>query len=333
MSKSLGNVIAPQDVMKQHGADILRLWVVGSDYSEDLRIGAGDPEAPGRRLSPAAQHAALSAGHPRRLHARPSGCRRAQMPELERWVLHRLAELDGVVRRGIDDFDFHSLFTALHNFCAVDLSAFYFDIRKDALYCDRPDSPRRRAARTVLDAAVRLPDRLAGADPAASPPRRPGSPGIRRAEAQRPSAGSSRTSPAAWRDEALARALGARPRGLRRVVTGALELERAREAHRLEPAGGADGLRRRRPTWPALRRTSTSPSSCITAAIELIEAAAAAGRLHPRRRAGRRRGARRWRRATNAQRCWQVLPEVGADPAAPDLCRRCPMRSTPLAAA
>ena len=73
------------------------------------------------------------------------------MPELERWVLHRLAELDGTVRRAIADYDFHGMFTALHNFCAVDLSAFYFDIRKDRLYCDAADDPARRATRTVMD--------------------------------------------------------------------------------------------------------------------------------------------------------------------------------------
>src|SRR3546814_10241681 len=71
------------------------------------------------------------------------------MPELERWVLHRLWEMDGLVRRCIADYEFHTLWTALHTFCAVDLSAFYFDIRKDSLYCDRPDSLRRRACRTV----------------------------------------------------------------------------------------------------------------------------------------------------------------------------------------
>src|SRR5206468_3022506 len=75
----------------------------------------------------------------------------AEMPELERWVLHRLAELDRLVRQSIADYDFHDLFTALHNFCAVDLSAFYFDIRKDRLYCDAADDLRRRATRTVLD--------------------------------------------------------------------------------------------------------------------------------------------------------------------------------------
>src|SRR3546814_17322987 len=72
------------------------------------------------------------------------------MPELERWVLHRIAELDGLVRRCTDDFDFHTLFTQVHQFCAVDLSAFYFDVRKDSLYCDRPDTDRRRALRPVM---------------------------------------------------------------------------------------------------------------------------------------------------------------------------------------
>src|SRR5260370_28826561 len=73
------------------------------------------------------------------------------MPELDRWVLHRLAELDDLVRRSVETFDFHGMFAALYSFCGTDLSAFYFDIRKDRLYCDAPDDVRRRAARTVLD--------------------------------------------------------------------------------------------------------------------------------------------------------------------------------------
>ena len=73
-----------------------------------------------------------------------------QMPELERWVLHRLTELDEHVRGSIEDFDFHAMFTALHNFCATELSAFYLDIRKDSLYCDAAGSHRRRSARTVF---------------------------------------------------------------------------------------------------------------------------------------------------------------------------------------
>src|SRR3546814_5016029 len=76
----------------------------------------------------------------------------AEMPEPERWVLHRLVELDVLVRQAVEDYDFHAMAIALHNFCAVDLSAFYFDVRKDSLYCDAPSSTRRRAVRTVLDA-------------------------------------------------------------------------------------------------------------------------------------------------------------------------------------
>ena len=73
------------------------------------------------------------------------------MPELERWVLHRLTELDARIRAAVQSYDWTGVYPELHNFCATDLSAFYFDVRKDAIYCDRPDSLRRRAARTVLD--------------------------------------------------------------------------------------------------------------------------------------------------------------------------------------
>ncbi len=150
MSKSLKNVTAPQEVVDKYGADILRLWVVGSDYSEDLRIGPEILKSQAdlyRRLRNTLRYllgALADFSEEERIDV-------AEMPELERWVLHRLTELDGVVRKGIDDYDFHALFTALHNFCAVDLSAFYFDVRKDSLYCDRPNSVTRRSVRTVLD--------------------------------------------------------------------------------------------------------------------------------------------------------------------------------------
>ena len=151
MSKSLGNVIRPAAdhaaERRRHPAPLggrLRLFR-GSPHRP------GDPEAPQRRLSPVAQHAALSAGCARRLSDRDEAVGVEAMPELERWVLHRLAELDGSSGVRSRRFDFHGMFTALHNFCAVDLSAFYFDIRKDRLYCDAPDDRRRRAVRTVLD--------------------------------------------------------------------------------------------------------------------------------------------------------------------------------------
>ena len=98
MSKSLGNVTAPQEVADKYGVDILRLWVMMSDTSEDLRIGPGNPEAAGGAVSPSAQHAALAAGQSRRLRRRASALPYAEMPELEKWVLHRLSELDARVR-------------------------------------------------------------------------------------------------------------------------------------------------------------------------------------------------------------------------------------------
>ena len=162
MSKSLGNVIAPDDVMKQSGADILRLWVVASDYAEDLRIGPEILKHMGdayRRLRNTLRYllGALAGFSP------DETVPAAEMPELERWVLHRLAELDRTVCQAIADYDFHGMFTALHNFCAVDLSAFYFDIRKDRLYCDAADDLARRATRTVMDRDLRLPGALARA--------------------------------------------------------------------------------------------------------------------------------------------------------------------------
>ncbi|KHQ55336.1 isoleucine--tRNA ligase [Mameliella alba] len=149
MSKSLGNTVAPEDVTKQYGADILRLWVAQADYTADLRIG---PEilkgtADGyRRLRNTLRYMLGAVTHfteDQRVDAK-------DMPELERYILHRLAELDHVVREGYAAYDFQGVYQQLFNFCTVELSAFYFDIRKDALYCDG-DTARRRAARTVMD--------------------------------------------------------------------------------------------------------------------------------------------------------------------------------------
>ena len=150
MSKSLGNTVAPEEVVKQYGADILRLWVAQCDYTADLRIG---PEilkgvADGyRRLRNTMRFMLGSLAHH---DAERDQVAPADMPELERWVLHRLAELDAKVREGYAAYDFQGVFKALFNFCTVDLSSFYFDIRKDALYCDG-DTERRRAALCTLD--------------------------------------------------------------------------------------------------------------------------------------------------------------------------------------
>ena len=150
MSKSLGNTTAPQQVTESLGADILRLWVVNSDVSEDLRIGPEILKQQAelyRRLRNTLRWllGSLDGWDERERLPHP------ELPELERWVLHRLTELDARVRAALETHDWTGVYPELHAFCSADLSAFYFDVRKDALYCDAPDSLRRRAARTVLD--------------------------------------------------------------------------------------------------------------------------------------------------------------------------------------
>jgi isoleucyl-tRNA synthetase len=155
MSKSLGNVVDPLKIMDESGADILRLWVASTDYFEDVRIGkeilSGTTDAY-RKLRNTFRY----------LLGALDGFTDAEkvpvsvMPELERWVLHRLATLDGELRQAANDYEFNRYTRALAAFANEDLSAFFFDIRKDVLYCDLgpqlPEgTPKRRAYRTVLD--------------------------------------------------------------------------------------------------------------------------------------------------------------------------------------
>ena len=154
MSKSLGNVVAPQKVIEQNGADILRLWVVSSDYYDDLRIG---PEIIKRQ----SDHYRRIRNSLRYLLGAGAGFSadealpKHDMPELEQWILHRLCELDRFIKQKTQSYEFHALFTAIHEFCNNDLSAFYFDIRKDCLYCDDKNAKHRRACRTVMDKILR----------------------------------------------------------------------------------------------------------------------------------------------------------------------------------
>jgi isoleucyl-tRNA synthetase len=150
MSKSAGNVIAPQDVIKQSGAEILRLWVSAQDYREDIRI------------SPEILTHLIEAYRKIRNTCRfllsnlydfdPTKDRvpYEQLPELDRWALMKLGELIQKVRQAYEDFEFHAIFHALNNFCSVDLSAVYLDILKDRLYTFRADSDLRRGSQTVL---------------------------------------------------------------------------------------------------------------------------------------------------------------------------------------
>ncbi len=152
MSKSKGNVIDPLKMMDQYGADIIRLWVMLSDYNEDIRIGKDTLKNTSdlyRRIRNTLRFL-LGALDGFNAAERVSRDEYANMPELERYMLDRLANMDEFVRGCIENYEFGKLAKALHDFCNQELSAFYFDIRKDSLYCDRTDSFERRACRTVM---------------------------------------------------------------------------------------------------------------------------------------------------------------------------------------
>jgi len=150
MSKSLGNGIEPQKIIKQYGADILRLWVTSTDYMNDHRIGDDIIKAQTEAYRKIRNTMRFMLGNLNDF-SEDEKLPLDEMPELERWVLHRLHELDALNREAIGNYNYNRIYTALYNFCTVDLSAFYFDIRKDCLYCDAHSSIRRRATRTVLD--------------------------------------------------------------------------------------------------------------------------------------------------------------------------------------
>lgn len=314
MSKSMGNVVAPQEVFEKLGADILRLWVVASDYTQDLRLGNEILKQMGdlyRRFRNTLRYllGALD-GMSEAERVKP-----ADMPELERWVLHRLHEIDGEIRAAIQRYDFNHLQILLHNFCANDLSAFYFDIRKDSLYCDRPDSLRRRATRTVMDMVfnhltIWLAPILCFTAEEAYLARHAGTEGSIHLQ----------TFPAVpqeWHQPALA-AKWERIREIRRVVTGAMELARndkqigsSLQAH---PELHLPAEDRR------LLDGMNFAEICIASNITLSDAPVPAAAFTLADIAGvgvvmaQAVGEK-------CERCWQVLPEVTS--AQGQLCNRC----------
>src|SRR5438128_4581530 len=160
MSQSLGNVIGLDDLLPKYGAEILRLWVAAEDYTQDIRVSLEilDRLADAyRRMRNTFRFLLGNLGDFDPARDRQSY---ARLDEVDRWVLDRLARLIGRVRRAYDEYEFHTVFHGVHNFCAVDLSALYLDIIKDRLYTSLPDDPRRRAAQTVcydvLSALARL---------------------------------------------------------------------------------------------------------------------------------------------------------------------------------
>ena len=324
MSKSLGNTVAPQDVIKSSGADILRMWVCASDYADDLRIGPEILKTTAdtyRKLRNTIRWMLGSLAHFRE----SDRVAHADMPGLERYMLHRLAELDEGVRKSYAEFDYKRIFAALTQFMTVDLSAFYFDIRKDALYCDPISSLTRKACLTVIDEVFRttviwLAPMLCFTAEEAFRSRYPDNNRSVHLETFPDIA-------AAWRDEELARAWGD-IRRVRRVVTGALEIERAnkRIGSSLEAAPAvyiadpqllhavAAELAGERGETGLAEIAITSGASVVAgegpaAAFRLDDVPGVAVEFRPAE-------------GVKCARSWKIQPDVGADPNYPDVTPR-----------
>jgi isoleucyl-tRNA synthetase len=316
MSKSLGNAVDPLKIIQQSGAEIIRLWTMSCDYSEDQRIGPEIIKANTDAYRKIRNSFRFLLGNLADFDEAQKVAH-ADMPELERYMLHRLAELDALVRDNYQHFDFRKIYQTLFNFMTVDLSAFYFDIRKDTLYCDADSSLERRACRTVMDIAFHCLTRWLA--PVLS---------FTTEEVWQSRFGVSDDSvhlqqffeiAADWQDKELA-AKWDNIRKVRRVVTGALEVERRdkRIGSSLEAA-------------PIVHITDVNLRAavdgqnmadiCITSQIKLTDAAAPAEAFTldevtgvavvPQLAEGKK-----------CQRSWKILPEVGSVDGYPDLTPR-----------
>ena len=316
MSKSLGNAVDPLKVIQQSGAEIIRLWTVSCDYSEDQRIG---PEIIKANTD---AYRKLRNGF-RFLLGNLAGfdesekVAHADMPELERYMLHRLAELDALVRHNYNHFDFRKIYQALFNFMTVDLSAFYFDIRKDTLYCDPHSSVERRASRTFMDIAFHCLTRWLA--PVLC---------FTTEEVWQSRFGVSGdsvhlqtfiTPDDAWTDEALA-SKWEKIRNVRRVVTGALEIER-REKRIGSSLEAAPIVYIEDADLQAVLNGQNMADICITSQIDIRHQAAPDGafRLDEVSGVGVEPA---MAQGQKCQRSWKILPEVGSVDGYPDLSPR-----------
>ncbi|WP_449396685.1 isoleucine--tRNA ligase [Devosia riboflavina] len=316
MSKSLGNTVAPQDIIKQYGADILRLWVASSDYSEDLRLGKEIVQTTVdgyRKLRNTLRWLLGNLAH----FKADDVVDFRDMPELERLMLHRLAQLDVGVRSAYKEYDYRKVVSLLTNFMNIELSAFYFDIRKDTLYCDPISSVKRRSALTVLDHLFNaltawLAPILVFTMEECWLERHPGEnelvhlrlfPDI----------------PAEWLDDDLANKWQL-IRGVRRVVTGALEIER-REKRIGSSLEAAPKVFVSDARYIEALEGQDLAEIAITSAIAVSEGEGPAEAfkldevpgvsVEPALAEG-----------TRCARSWKVLPEVGSDAEYPDVTLR-----------
>jgi isoleucyl-tRNA synthetase len=316
MSKSLGNTVAPQDVIKNSGADILRLWVAASEYADDLRIG---PEIlktfveTYRKMRNTLRWMLGTLAHYDPQHT----VGLAEMPELERLMLHRLTELDDIICKAYAEYDYKRVVAVLSQFMNTDLSAFYFDVRKDALYCEPYSSVKRRAALEVIDQIFRcttvwLAPLLCFTAEESWLARFP-------SETRSVHLELFPELPTAWRDDALPQKWQT-VRRVRSVVTGALEIERANKTIGSSLEAAPQVYVSDEAVIKALDGVDLA-EICITSALELKAGAAPAGAFTlgevagvgvvPRKASG-----------TKCARSWRITTDVGSDPDYPDLSAR-----------
>ena len=316
MSKSMNNAVDPLKITEQSGSEIIRLWTVSCDYSEDQRIGAdiikANTDAYRKMRNCFRFLLGNLAGFDDDEKIAPEN-----MPELEQYMLHRLVELDALVRHNYQHFDFRKIYQAVFNFMTVDLSAFYFDIRKDALYCDPKNSMARRGCRTVLDIIFHcLTHWLAPILCFTTEEVWQNRFGRARGsvhEQQFPAMNGD------WQNDALAEKWEI-IRKIRRVVTGALEIER-REKRIGSSLEAAPKLYINNAAWQATLEGLDMADICITSQIMVLFEAPPekAFRLEdvadigvvPALAEGKK-----------CQRSWKILPDIGAVAGFPDLSPR-----------
>jgi len=322
MSKSRGDAVSPQTITSTIGADVLRLWVMSSDYYEDLRVG---PEILKRQQDLYRRYRNTF----RYLLGALAGFSEAEkmawaeLPELERWILHRLYEIDQQVREASDSYAFQALYAEIHTFCAIDLSAFYFDIRKDSLYCDHSDDAKRRATRTVMDVLFEcltkwLAPVLCYTAEEAWLARYPNEASAKSVHLETFS-----EVPFAWDDPTLNQKYE-KLRAMRKVMTGALEIARAQK--RIGSSLQACLTVFLAPSLRPFIKDIDLAELSITSAVEVVDVADGSATVIPQdaftledvpgisvivtQASGEK-----------CARCWKVLPEVA--PTALELCHRC----------
>lgn len=318
MSKSQGNVTSPTKLMEMYGADILRLWVVGSDYTEDIKFGENILKGHAdiyRRIRGTFCYLLGS------LDGKPEKVDYADLSDLDRYILHRVHQIDAEVRQAIKNFDFQHMITLVHNFCSRELSAFYFDICKDTLYCEALDSQKRRAVISVLDdlfnylchwlapvlaytteeawlayKGLSFDDRSESIHLSATP-----------------------VPPQQWQDDALAEKWE-QVLKVRGVVTAALERKRADKIIRSSLEAAPVVYVADKALADVLRSVAFE-DICITSAIRIEDGTQAEAFTSDdvegvgvvvETAAGEK-----------CERCWKYTTDTGSDPAHPSICKRC----------